>query len=75
MLKSVFASLLRKLGDASATREIDRSTAGMDEEWPGVGGAHNAESDKATRTGALDAECARVLASVAVDHREVVATL
>ena len=55
-----------------ASGEIGRSTAGMDAEWPGVAGARNAESDERTHTGALDAECARVLASVAVDHREVV---
>ena len=67
----VFASPLHKLGDAPASGEIGRSTAGMDAEWPGVAGARNAESDERTHTGALDAECARVLASVAVDHREV----
>ena len=63
---------LANLAKRSATREIGRSRAGMEAEWPGVGGARNAESDKAARTGALDAECARVLASVAVDHRKVV---
>ena len=67
----MFASPLHKLGDAPASGEIGRSTAGMDAEWPGVAGARNAESDERTHTGALDAECARVLASVAVDHREV----